>query len=148
VQALLAVAFAASLTNAVLILVDQTTVPVFLAYILEPVALLVVSIFTYLNHTKTRVASTALLLFWPLYAVAIAIWTRTSVSRGIGGTAVTLSLRWVTLGFGLLAYLAECLGPEVGASAAEKAKTNPTLLANVYSIWVRHHFFGNKIQLS
>jgi len=142
----LAVAFAASLGNAVFILVEHKRVPVLVAYILEPVALLAVSTFTYYNHTRTHVASTALLLFWPFYTIATAIWTRTSISRGIGGAVVTLGLRWIALGFGLLAYSAECLGPEVGESAVDKAKISPTLLANVYSIWVRHPFFGNKIQ--
>ena len=106
-------------------------VPVLYSYLLEPFALTSILVFTHFNHTRTRSASTILLIFWPLYIVAIAAWTRTVISKTLDHFLVILSIKCATLGLAAVAFGFECSGPEFGDNF-----DSPTLTANVYSIWV------------
>jgi ATP-binding cassette subfamily C (CFTR/MRP) protein 1 len=106
-------------------------VPVLYSYLLEPFALTSILIFTFFNHTRTRSSSTLLLIFWPLYIVAIAAWTRTVISRDLDRFLVILTLKCATLGLATIAFAFECRGPEF-----EDIHDSPILTANVYSIWV------------
>ena len=106
-------------------------VPVLHSYLLEPFALTSVLIFSYFNHTRTRSSSTLLLIFWPFYILAIAVWTRTVMSKDLDHFLVILSLKCATLGLAAIAFGFECQGPE-----SEDNAERPILTANIYSIWV------------
>jgi ATP-binding cassette, subfamily C (CFTR/MRP), member 1 len=116
-------------------------VPVLYSYLLEPFALTSIIIFTYFNHTRTRSSSTLLLIFWPLYFAAIAVWIRTVISRDLDRFLVILSYKCATLGLAAVAFGLECKGPEF-----KNNFDSPIFTANVYSIWVtiliNHHKNG------
>jgi len=127
-----------SVVNVVLIIYFDKPVPVLKAYILEPTALASIAIFTYANHTRTRRASTILLVFWPLYFVVLAIWYRTSLAKDQNPTLFILALRGVTVATGAFSYIFECMGPEIGSPVLDKTYSeNPVLTASIYSVWVR-----------
>lgn len=98
-----------------------------------------VLLFTYFNHTRTKTASAILLIFWPIYIVAVAAWTRTIVSTGNQPYIVIVALRWTTVGIGALSYVVESMGSQMRADSSDKE--NPVLTANAYSLWVSL-FFG------
>lgn len=119
-----------------LILTQHTVVPVLQSYILEPFAILSILIFTYFNHTRTRAASNFLLIFWPFYTLASAIWTRTIASKDVNSAVTIVSLKLTALGLALISYAFECLGSEIDPPADKVVKENPVITANIYSIWV------------
>ncbi|KAF9556671.1 metal resistance protein YCF1 [Agrocybe pediades] len=127
--------FICSLVNASYVISTHKPVPVLRSYILEPFALVSILPLLYFNHTRTRTSSTFLLLFWPLYLLAVAVWTRTRVSLGIHSLIVVVALKYASLGLGLISYALECLGSEMGRPSEKVAAENPILTANVYSIW-------------
>uniref|UniRef100_A0A8H8CHK1 Metal resistance protein YCF1 n=1 Tax=Psilocybe cubensis TaxID=181762 RepID=A0A8H8CHK1_PSICU len=127
--------FIASFVNVLLILTQHNVVPVIQAYILEPFAILSILIFTFFNHTRTRTASTFLLIFWPCYALACAIWARTTLLRDPDSVTTIVSLKTVSLGLGLISYAVECLGSEIDPPADKAVKENPIVTANIYSVW-------------
>ncbi|KJA15567.1 hypothetical protein HYPSUDRAFT_48272 [Hypholoma sublateritium FD-334 SS-4] len=131
--ALLTVSVVASAANFLLIVLSHKSVPVLPSYVLEPVVLSTVLLFTYFNHTRTETASTILLIFWPIYVVAVAAWTRTIVSTGIQPYIVIVALRWTTVGIGALSYILESMGSQMRADSSDKE--NPVLTANAYSLW-------------
>jgi hypothetical protein len=114
-------------------------VPVLQSYLLEPFALTSILIFSYFNHTRTRSSSTLLLIFWPLYITAIAIWARTVMSRDLDHFLVILSLKCAALSLAAIAFGFECKGPESEAFGSDNYES-PILTANVYSIWVTIQF--------
>lgn len=134
---MLAVAFMASFVNASLVLLWHKSIPVLASYILEPFAFASVFVYTYFNHTRTRSSSTVLLLFWPLYIVAIAVWCRTLLTKQVHLDSTLFILKLVTLVTGVISYVLECMGTELGLPPSDKLyQENPELTANVYSIWV------------
>lgn len=104
------------------------------SYILEALAFVVASILTELNHTRTRRSSTIILLFWPLYLAALAIWIRTSISLSPSSITPEVVLRSTVGLLGLLDFVLECACPEIGLDESEVSE-NPILRANVFSIW-------------
>jgi hypothetical protein len=132
----LGAALLVSITNVVFaIFHPDNPVPVLYSYLLEPFALTSILIFTYFNHTRTRSSSTILLIFWPLYIAAIALWIRTLVSSGLDRFLVILSLKCATLALAAVAFGFECIGTE-----CKDNFDSPILTANVYSIWVTISF--------
>ena len=141
-QVFLGASLIGSIANVLLIVFHPNVpVPVLYSYLLEPFALISILIFTHFNHTRTRSSSTILLIFWPLYIVAIAAWTRTVISRNLDQFLVILSVKCSTLALAAVAFGFECRGPEF-----EVKYDSPILTANVYSIWVtiliNHHRNG------
>lgn len=135
VQVLLAIAFTSSLVSLGLIVALHKQVAVLGSYILEPLVLASVLVFTYYNHTRTRSSSTSLLLFWPLYITINVTWVRTSLNLRPDASLVALKL--FTTFTGSIAYVLECFGSEIGLPTSGKLFTeNPELTANIYSIWV------------
>ena len=133
-QVLLGSALIVSIVNVLFaILHPDNPVPVLYSYLLEPFALASILIFTYFNHTRTRSSSTLLLVFWPLYFVAIAVWIRTVISRNLDRCLMILSLKCATLGLAGVAFGFECKGPEF---TGKNNFDSPILTANAYSIWV------------
>lgn len=129
----------ASTFNLVNIVFAHIDVPVFSSYILEPVAILSAILLTYLNHTRQRSSSNALLLFWPLFAASAAVWARTRLDIGLGIYRPILVSKLVVIGLGLLSFALECISPECGAELQLGEKTyaeSPIVTANVFSIWV------------
>ncbi|KAF6761448.1 metal resistance protein YCF1 [Ephemerocybe angulata] len=134
--ALLVAAVGVSTANAVLIAVQHKNVPVFQYYLLEPVALVSAIATTYFSHTRTRTSSTTLLLFWPLYLLALSFWTRTVIETRLASFTTILILKAVTVGLGLLSFIFECVGPEPDAIPDDKAtEESPIVTANIFSIW-------------
>ncbi|KAJ3500325.1 hypothetical protein NLJ89_g9851 [Agrocybe chaxingu] len=134
--AFLTISFGSSLANVVLVAYLHKSVPVLQSYIVEPLTLAAVVVFSYFNHTRTRTASALLLVFWPLYICAMVVWTRTVISKGLHSFVVILSLKLTTVGAGAISYALECFGPEVGLLPSDKLnKESPLLTANIYSIW-------------
>ncbi|KAG6330747.1 hypothetical protein ID866_8342 [Astraeus odoratus] len=131
-QILLGLAFVASVASLALVLVYRKPVAVLAPYILEPVALLSAQVLTYLNHQRTRSSSTLLLLFWPCYLLAAAIWTRSYTWNGSSVDLVDLGLKWTVLVFGLLSAAFEYISPD---DSPVTATEHPTIRANVYSKW-------------
>ncbi|THU99163.1 multidrug resistance-associated ABC transporter [Dendrothele bispora CBS 962.96] len=135
---LLNVALCGSIANLVYIFRLHIAVPVSQSYILEPLALLGITSLTYFNHTRSRNSSTTLLLYWPLYAIALGIWIRTTISRDWEHFRIPLTLKCVSGGLGFLSFALECIGPEFDQKAAEgdqAYRENPVITANVFSIW-------------
>lgn len=126
-------ALGVSITNVALIWTREDTVPIIQSYIFEPIAILGALCLTYYNHTRKRKPSTALLVYWPLYAFVVAIWIRTYVTKGFYVKYI-LALKCASLGLGLVSYCLECVGVEVGMEMAEFE--HPSITANIYSIWV------------
>ena len=121
-----------SIANVLFILFHPSNpVPVLYSYLLEPLALTSILIFTHFNHTRTRSSSTVLLIFWPLYIAAIAAWTRTVMFKNLDQYLVILSIKCATLGLAAVAFGFECGGSEFGDNP-----DSPLITANVYSIWV------------
>ncbi|KAF9054322.1 metal resistance protein YCF1 [Panaeolus papilionaceus] len=132
---LLILAAAASSVNASLVLFAKVVVPVSAVYLLEPVAFASSIILTFCNHTRTKRASTILLIFWPTYMVVVAVWTRTMIETHYR-TWPALYLKWTAVLLGWLSYTLEILGPNVGLDAGEKVEEeNPIAFASIYSIW-------------
>ena len=146
-QALLAISFASSLVNLGLVLSLPRQVAVLGFYILEPLVLASILVFTYYNHTRTRSSSTSLLLFWPIYIATIATWVRTMLNVRSDASLVVLKL--FTTFAGSAGYVLECFGSEIGLPASEKLfRENPELTANIYSIWVSFVLLSFLISLS
>ncbi|KAF8202113.1 multidrug resistance-associated ABC transporter [Pholiota molesta] len=134
--ALLIISVLTSIVNVILIVLAHRSVPVVQSYIIEPFALTAILVLTYFNHTRTKTASTILLLFWPLYIVAVVLWTRTIASIGAHPFIVVLALRWTAVGIGAISYVIETMGSQVDAEPSDKhARENPLVTANIYSIW-------------
>ncbi|RDB20896.1 Metal resistance protein YCF1 [Hypsizygus marmoreus] len=134
--ALLVASVAGSITNLMLILFLRISVPIVQSYFLEPIALSAAISLTYFNHTRTRTSSTILLIFWPLYSAALAIWSRTNLT--IDHDHTILGLKWLVAGLGLLSFGVECFGPEYGTEPLLGDKLhmeNPLNTANVFSVW-------------
>ena len=111
----------------------------FISYILEPLALFSTIFLTYLNHTRQRSSSTALLLFWPLFAAVGGIWIRTRHDVGLEFFWQIAITKVVITGLGLISFALECISPEYGLGLQLAEKTfadSPILTANVFSIWV------------
>ena len=123
-----------SIANAVLIVTQRRTVPVVQYYRLEPAALASFALLTYFNHTRTRTSSTALLLFWPFYFLALGFWTRTMIETRLSSFSTILILKAVTVGLSLLSFILECVGPEPDRIPDDKE--SPILTANIFSLWV------------
>ncbi|KAF5351595.1 hypothetical protein D9758_007166 [Tetrapyrgos nigripes] len=136
---LLLSALSVSIANLVYIFQSHVTVPISQSYILEPISLLGVILFTYFNHTRSRNSSSTLLLYWPLYAVALGIWARTVITQNSAQLHVPLTLRCVSGGLGLLSFALECIGPEFDQKTLEGEKNcheNPIITANIFSVWL------------
>jgi hypothetical protein len=123
-----------SVANAVLIVIQRKAAPVVQYYRLEPVALAFFALLTYFNHTRTRTSSTALLLFWPFYFLALGFWTRTMIETRLPSFSTVLILKAVTVGLSLLSFILECVGPEPDTVPDERE--SPILTANIFSLWV------------
>ena len=111
-------------------------------YILEPIALASAILLTYFNHTRSRVSSTTLLLFWPAYTIALALWLRTALSlHPFADIRILVSLKAATLACGLLSCILECWRPEFDVPPKIDEVTghqeHPLTTANVYSKLVR-----------
>ncbi|KAL0574610.1 hypothetical protein V5O48_007360 [Marasmius crinis-equi] len=134
--ALLVLAFLASIANIFSVVYLKKRVPVIQSYILEPLSLLAILSLTYVNHTRTRRSSTILLVYWPLYIIALGIWTRTAVSNGWHHFHLPLGLKWATGGLGILSFALELIGPEFDLKPKDMThQEHPTLTANIFSIW-------------
>lgn len=139
IQALLFGALFASTFNLVRILLTRVNVPVLASFVLEPVAIFSAISLTYYNHTRRRRSSTTLLLFWPLFALAVGIWIRTRVAIGLGLYLPIFIVKVIVVSLGLLSFTLECIGPEYGAEPQLGEKVHaesPVLTANIFSIWV------------
>lgn len=134
-------AFGTTLANLITVLHFHKTVPILQSYILEPVAVASAIALTYLNHTRTRTSSTVLLIFWPLYTLALAIWIRTVIVKDLGYYRLILALKSATGALGLLSFALECISPDVGKKPGKAHPENPILTANIFSKWVSTHIW-------
>ena len=117
-----------SLTTLTFVISGQITTALKLPYLLEPLALFLAVLLTRSNHLRSRSSSSAILLFWPCYAIALSIWTRSYVQTF--PIAPLLPLKLAILFIGLASFALECFSPDdTPTSNAE----NPTLTANVFS---------------
>ncbi|KAI6099033.1 hypothetical protein F5141DRAFT_1144217 [Pisolithus sp. B1] len=130
-EVLLALAFVASATKLALVFAGKGEAAVLWPFVLEPIALLFAVLLTHLNHTRTRSSSAVLLLFWPCYALGVAIWTRSTTWNGFPGDSAVLVSSWVVVFLGLLSLVLECRSPDDSVSSETE---HPTITANIYSI--------------
>ncbi|KAJ8592180.1 P-loop containing nucleoside triphosphate hydrolase protein [Rhizopogon salebrosus TDB-379] len=129
---LLALAIIASCCNLFVVLSLKQTASVAWPYVLEPLALLASWILTRLNHRRTRSSSTILLIFWPAYITALAIWSRSFLQHDASGRLFVFLSKWAVELFALPAYVLECISPD----DSDKDNTeSPIVTANVYSVW-------------
>lgn len=131
-----------SSASAVLLGLRHISVAVRQVYILEPIALASAILLTYFNHTRSRVSSTTLLLFWPAYTIALGLWLRTALSlHPFADIRILVSLKAATLACGLLSCVLECWRPEFDVPPKIDEVTghqeHPLTTANVYSKLVR-----------
>ena len=135
-------AFSVSLANLTYIVFGHVPVPVLQSYILEPLALLPAIFLTHANHRQTQTSSSTLLLFWPVYTVALLVWGRALVathSENISGVIVPLALRSAVAVFGLFSFALELFAPKFEADLGEEIDEtyvdNPITSANILSRW-------------
>lgn len=121
-----------SAADLICIFTQHKPVAVLCPYILEPLVLLLFIFLTYLNHRRTRSSSTILLIFWPCYALAVTIWTRSYLWDGPAVDSLVLGLKWTVVGIGLLSCVLECISPD---DSPVDSLEHPIIRANVYSIW-------------
>ncbi|KAI6037805.1 P-loop containing nucleoside triphosphate hydrolase protein [Pisolithus marmoratus] len=131
-EVLLALTFVVSASKLALVLAQERKVAVLWSFVLEPIALLFALLLTHLNHTRTRSSSAILLLFWPCYTLAIAIWTRSYTWDGFPGDSVVLGSSWAVVLLGLLSLALECKSPDDSAPGVTE---HPTITSNIYSIF-------------
>lgn len=139
-----------SIFNLANILQAHIDVPVLASFILEPMAILSAVSLTYFNHTRQPRSSNALLLFWPVFATATGIWVRTRLAIGIGRYLPVLVSKAVVVGLGLLTFGLECIGPQSDAKpqlGQNPYAENPTVGANIFSIWVCLKLFPHYVGL-
>ncbi|OJA12951.1 hypothetical protein AZE42_07484 [Rhizopogon vesiculosus] len=129
---LLALAIAASCFNLFVVLSLKHAASVVWPYVLEPLALLASWVLTQLNHRRTRSSSTILLLFWPAYIAALAIWSRSFLQHDVPGKLFVFLSKWAVQLFALPAYALECISPD---DLDRNNTESPIITANVYSIW-------------
>jgi len=129
---LLGLVFVASAVNLTFILLQHKRVAVLGPYILEPLALLFAALLTHLNHWRTRSSSTILLLFWPCYIIAVAIWTRSYIKDALPVDPLVPRLKWTVALLGLSSLVLECFSPDDSPASVEE---HPTIRANIYSKW-------------
>ncbi|KAL1677546.1 P-loop containing nucleoside triphosphate hydrolase protein [Schizophyllum commune] len=127
-----------SSASAILLGLRHISVAVRQVYILEPIALASAILLTYFNHTRSRVSSTTLLLFWPAYAIALGLWLRTALSlHPFADIRILVSLKAATLACGMLSCVLECWRPEFDVPPKIDEVTghqeHPLTTANVYS---------------
>lgn len=118
---------------------SDNSVPILQSYILEPLSLAAAIFLTYFNHTRTRTSSAILLIFWPLYAIGLAIWIRTVLATPFENGRVVLLFKLFAAGNGLLSFFLECFGPEYDTEPSLGDKDhmeNPLITANIFSVWV------------
>lgn len=134
---LLSLACAASCADLIYILATNRPTSFLASYVLEVVALFVAPFLTYLNHYRTRTSSAILLLFWPVYALAVLIWGRTALTISPHGLLPVVALRSVVVVLGFVAFALECLGPEIDEPEyCDKGHAeSPLLTANIFSQW-------------
>ena len=132
-------ALATSVATLVLILTGSQDVAVLLPHILEPTAVLVGMILTYLNHIRARTSATLILMFWPLYSIGLVAWGRTTYTIHQGRDTLFMSLECSVTLLGLASLALECLGPYdvIPAESGKVQVENPLLTANTFSKWVR-----------
>ncbi|KAF9048225.1 multidrug resistance-associated ABC transporter [Hymenopellis radicata] len=134
----LTLAFCVGIANLCVAIYLHKFVPVLQSYILEPVSIAGAIFLTYYNHTRTRSSSAFLLIYWPVYLLALAIWIRTTLSSGSHISRVTVALKAAIGGLGLLSFCLECIGPEKvpGKEHNEnEPPESPIITANIFSIW-------------
>ncbi|KAG5642914.1 hypothetical protein DXG03_001885 [Asterophora parasitica] len=135
----LAASLVASLTNFVLIITQNKSVPVLQSYIAEPLALASAILLTYFNHTRTHTSSSILLVFWPLYIGGLGIWGRSFWTTQNDDEHIITALKAAVGGLGLIAFALESLGPEYDKEpdlGDNKVHTeNPLITANLFSVW-------------
>jgi ATP-binding cassette, subfamily C (CFTR/MRP), member 1 len=127
------VAFATSAASVVIGFLHEHNLPVL--EVVQTLALLPVPFLIRCNHLRTRRSSSIVLLFWPVYAIVNAIWTRTVISAGVSDIdKITLGLRWVLLGMGGVLLALEYLGPETWSELPNEhgRPENPVVIANIY----------------
>ncbi|KAK7061124.1 hypothetical protein VNI00_000860 [Paramarasmius palmivorus] len=133
---ILVLAFLASIVNLALVLSSGKRVAIPQSYALEPLSLLAAISLTHANHSRTRRSSSTLLIYWPLYTIAVVIWGRTLLLKAPVDLRLPFALKCTTCVLGLLAFALECISPDVGLQPKDGVHhEHPTLTANVFSIW-------------
>ncbi|KAH0582641.1 hypothetical protein H2248_010564 [Termitomyces sp. 'cryptogamus'] len=135
---LLVASFIVSVSNLLFIILVHKSVPVIYSYVIEPIALASAISLTYLNHTRMRTSSSALLIFWPLYLFGLAIWVRSVLLAQIDDGHVILVLKSIVGGLGFVSFVLEVFGPEYGMNPMLGDKSHmesPLNTANIFSIW-------------
>ncbi|KAF9005892.1 metal resistance protein YCF1 [Cyathus striatus] len=135
---LLSLSFCSSVVTLIVVLRLHKRIAVLQYYILEPVAISSTIWLTYFNHTHARTSSSILLVFWPLYSLALAVWARTTVTSDFADLHEVLLPKVVTGVLGVLSFCFECLGPEydiVDQRNDDGILENPIATANIFSIW-------------
>lgn len=94
----------------------------------------VAGLLTRSNHTRTRRASTLLLVSLPLYLVAQALSLRTFHLIGGNHADLRLILTWVLTATVALAFVLELKGPERAEDLEDRE--SPYVVANFYSRFV------------
>lgn len=109
------------------------------SYALEVAALFLAPFLCWQNHHRTRTSSSLLLLFWPVYTVAVLVWSRTTLAISPNALRLVVGARAVVALLGLSAFALECLGPEFSPEDRLQDDTDraesPLLTANIFSIW-------------
>ena len=115
-------------------------VPVLLPYVLEPAGILIGGLLTYFNHTRARTSASIILLFWPLYTMALVVWARTVFVIHKDQYSHVMYLKGLAGLFGLASFALECFGPyDVNyTDTGEVQVENPMITASIYSKWVRY----------
>lgn len=106
---------------------------------LQALVFLFAAALTRQEHLKSRISSTLLLIFYPLYLLLTAIRLRTWLTSRFDRDLKVFGLDLTVLALTLVAYALECISPELedGAIQLEMLeKESPLATANIYSRWI------------
>jgi len=108
----------------------KPNLPLWSSAILEPLALVALTLLTYFNHQRTQTASSISLIFWPIYGINTLFLARTHVFTRIPHYRTHLYIWGAIFLLGITAFSLECVGPE-----DPENWENPIVTASVFSRW-------------
>lgn len=131
------------MANLAILIIQRVSVPLLQSYILEPLALFASCFLVYTNHTRSRTSSSTILLFWPVYLLGLAIWTRTLllIDPHAPHKQLLIAVRSGVAASGLASFALELIAPkfehleEDEASLDQGHVANPIETANIFSRW-------------
>ncbi|KAG8835556.1 hypothetical protein FRC17_002476 [Serendipita sp. 399] len=126
-----------------LLLRDSQATSVYVSLSAQCVALVLWPIIARRNQLRERRSSSLVLIYWPIYLVALGTWGRTRyLTSGFELYKADFILTISLAAIGTVVWAFECIGPEHGPGAyhpiGKDVHESPFQTANIYSRWTFH----------